>query len=109
MQTEEYRKGHQFAKAYFYVQRGLSLVNDFRYLFAGVLAMYVLMKFDNLLWFVVMFSASIPVLILMGWFNVHKMAKVLDWLGIEYSTYFGKLSFTYQEKIIDELEKLNKK
>lgn len=108
-QDNTYRKGHQFVKSYFYIQRGLNLVYDFRYLFMGILAFYYMLKLENIVWFIVMFLASIPVLILLGWFSVHKMAKVLDWLGVEYGTFWSRYSFTLQEKIISELEKLNER
>ena len=107
METDNYRQGHHFSKAYFYIQRGLEFVNDFKYLVAGVLAFYYVLKLNNFVWFFAMLLASIPILIVLGWFKIHKMAKVLDWLGIEYGTYWGRYQFTLQEKIIEELQKLN--
>ena len=103
-----YQKGHITGKVYFYIQRGLALVNEFKYLVAGIIAFYYMLKLDNVKWLVGIMIISFPVLFIIGWFYVHKIAKVFDWLTVEYGTHWSRYSFTLQEKIVEELEKLNK-
>lgn len=106
MEENTYQKGHKITKVYFYIRQGLALANEFKYLIAGVIAFYYTLKLDNILWLFLMIIVSLPILFVAGWFAVHKMAKVLDWLGIEYGTYWSRYSFVLQERIIELLEKM---
>ena len=112
MNEPNYQKGNYLAKAWFYINKGLDQVNNFKYLIAGILAFYYVLKIDNYLLLTFLFVVSVPILLVIGWIYVHKWSKILDWLSIEYSTYWGRYSFSLQEKIVELLgeikDKLNK-
>lgn len=98
--------GNRVIRYYFYVQRGLALLNEFRYLIMAIMAAYALLKLDNPLIMLMMFFVSLPILVFLGWLFTHKMAKVMDFLNIRYSTHYGKLNMEYQERQTEALEKL---
>ena len=94
---------------YYYVRRGLELLNEFRYLIMGILGFYYALKLDNPMMMVVMFGASIPILIILGWLMVHHIAKVIEWLNIQYSTHWSRYTYDLQEEIIKQLKEINEK
>ena len=100
-------KANKVIRYYFYSQRGLALFNEFRYLFMVIFGAYVLMKLSNPWWLVVMFVISFPLLCLFGWLQVHRMAKVMDWLNIEFSTFWSRYSFDLQERQVKAVEEIN--
>lgn len=105
-QNESYTKGKKnwVVRQYFYVQRGLALLNEFRYLFMGILAAYYTLKMDNPAIIVIMFILAVPALCFVGWVSVHYVAKVLDFLNIEYATTWGRYTYDLAEKQIQLLE-----
>jgi hypothetical protein len=96
-------------RTYFYLREGLNLLNDFKYLVAGILALYVVLKIESTLLLGVMFIVAIPILIVAGYYWVHRAKKSLDWFAIEFTTHFGKYGFELQEKQIELLEEINRK
>ncbi len=94
-------------RLYFYIQRGLALLNEFRYLIFSVMALYALLKLNNPWYMVGMFLFSIPILLVLGWMFVHKMAKVMDFLNVQFSTHFSRYSVELQEQILESINKLN--
>jgi hypothetical protein len=94
---------------YFYIQRGLALLNEFRYLIMAVLAVYALLKLEDWWLMPIMFFGSIPVLLFLGWISVHRMSRVMDYLSVQFGTHFGRYSVELQEKTLEVLEKLEKK
>jgi hypothetical protein len=94
---------------YFYTQRGLALFNEFRYLLMGIFGIYLLMKLDNPLWLFMMFVVSVPILVFFGWLQVHHMAKVINWLDIEFASYWSRYSFELQERQVKALEDIRAK
>jgi len=97
---KEYWTGNKnkFIRYYFYVQKGLALLNEARYLVMAIFALYVVLKFDNILFLPLMFLASLPLLIFLGWLYVHHMAKVMEYLSVKYSTHWSKYGYELQEK-----------
>ena len=98
---------NKFIRYYFYSQRGLALFNEFRYLIMAIFGAYLLLKMSNPVWLGVMFIGSIVVLCAAGWLQVHRMAKVMDWLGVEFATYWSKYSFELQERQVRAIEEIN--
>lgn len=96
---------NKLIRFYFYSQRGLALLNEGRYLIMGVFALYYTLKLENPLLLVGMFGVAVPVLIVLGWVQVHKVGKVVDWLSIQFSTHWGRYQYTLLEEIRDELRK----
>ncbi len=99
---------NKVVRYYFYIQKGLALLNELRYLIMGIFAIYMILKLDNILLMPVMFFCSLPVLISLGWLDVHHMAKIMEFLNIKYSTHYSKRNFEIQEEILEELKKINK-
>lgn len=81
---------------YFYLQNGLDILNLFRNLFLGFIALYVALKLTNVLWVGAMLPPAIIILIVVGWYNVHVLSKMGEWLRIRFSTHYGLKSYNYQ-------------
>jgi len=98
--NKTYDKGmlNHGVRAWFYLQRGLDLVNQFKYLVAGILALYYTLKLDSYWILIAIFVISIPILTFCGWFHTHKMAKALEWTNMIFSSYFGRYSMDLSEK-----------
>lgn len=99
-QIDQYWNGktNHLIRYYFYVQRGLALFNEFRYLFMVIFGIYVALKMDNPVWLAIMFVVSMPVLIFAGWLSVHRISKVIDWLSVKFSTHWQMYSYSLQEE-----------
>lgn len=93
---------------YFYCQRGLNLFNDFRYIFMLIFGIYITAKMSNPLLLFVMFILILPVLMIAGWFQVHHMAPVINWLDITYGSYWSKKSMEWQERQVKAAEETAK-
>jgi hypothetical protein len=109
-----YDKGvlNHTVRAWFYLKNGLNLINEFKYLFAGIFALYYTFKLDDYRLMVLLFAISVPILTYVGWFYTHKMAKALEWTGMVFSSYFGRYQVDLNEKqaellgeILSELKK----
>lgn len=96
-------------RVYFYVQRGLALFNEFRYLIIAIFGVYITMKLSNPIWLVAMFIVSTVILIIAGWISVHHIGKVIDFLNIEFSTHFNRHVVNLQERTTAAVEEINKK
>ena len=106
----EYWKGREnwFIRMYFYFHNGMNLAGEFRYLIAGVIALYVLLKVDKPILMVAMFLIAIPILLALGYYNVHRMAKVNEWLSTKYSTHFALKNFELNQKSVKILTNIEK-
>jgi len=100
---------NKFIRYYFYSQRGLALFNEFRYLFMLIFGLYLMLKLSNPVWLLVMFLVSLPLLIWAGWLQVHVIAKVVNWLDVEFATHWTRYSYELQERQVKALEEINRK
>jgi hypothetical protein len=100
---------NKIVRYYFYSQRGLALFNEFRYLFMLLFGIYVLLKLQNPIWLLVMFLTALPLLIGFGWLQVHHMAKIINWLDVEFASYWSRYSFELQERQVKAIEEINHK
>ena len=109
--VESYWNGgrNKIIRMYFYQQRGLSLFNELRYLILAIFGIYVLLKLSNPLWLLIMFVISVPILIFVGWLQVHHMAPVINWLDVTYGSYWTKKSMEWQERQVKSLESIDEK
>lgn len=121
--NKSYDKGtlNHGIRAWFYLTRGLQMINEFKYLVAGILAFYYTLELHSIPLLVTIFMVSIPILIGVGFFQTHKMAKALEWTGMMFSSYFARHNVDLQEQqvlftgeqkellhqILIELRKLN--
>jgi len=108
---DKYWKGkkNKAIRYYFYIQKGLELLNEFRYLIMSIFAIYYALKMDNIWLIPLMFIIALPVLIFFGWLSVHHMKKVTEYLQIQFSTHWARYQFYLLEKQITLLETLNEK
>lgn len=84
---------------YFYCQRGLDLFNNFRYVIMAIFGVYYTLKLHNSWWLLIMFFLSIPFLMYIGYWSVHHVGKVIDWLNVKFSTHYS----LYQIKLLEEI------
>lgn len=97
---------------YYYLNSGLNVLNQFRNLFLGIIAIYLALKLDNYWLLIGMFVPSVVLLTVAGWYNVHRLSKVTEWLGIRFSTHFGKKQFDNiqrQTELLEEIKELLQK
>lgn len=102
-------KENWLIRAYFYCSNGLTILNEFRNLFLGILALYLALKLDKLWILPVMAIPCILILTLTGYYVVHRVSKVREWLGMRFGTHFGIKSFNYTEenyKLLSEIRDL---
>lgn len=107
----EYENGVENAviRWYYYLNGGLGTLNNFRNLFLAVFGLYVVMKLTNPLWLVVMFAVSIPILILIGYINLHRIQRVHEWLNVKFGSHYNIRQFDYvkaQYETMKEIQKL---
>ena len=93
---------------YFYLMRGLDVLNSFRNLFLGIGALYLAMHLDNLLYAVIMFVVSSIILIFFGYYSVHRLSKTNEWLSVRFSSHYGMKTFNYTQKQTELLEEILK-
>lgn len=112
-EIDEYTRSRYFLgwknkliRIYFYLREGLNLLNEFKYLVAGILAAYYATKMDNLYLMGLMFVVAVPLLILIGYIWVYRAKKSMEWFGIEHTTFFGKYGYQLQERQIALLEEI---
>ena len=103
-----YIKGgeNKLIRYYFYLSNGLNIINEFRNLFIGIVAIYIALKFTSVWWMVVMFVPSVIVLTVLGYYVVHKVSKVRDYLGTKFGSHYGIRNFNYAEESYKRLEEI---
>lgn len=108
--SKTYDKGflNHGIRGWFYLQRGLNLVNDFKYLVAGILAFYYTLKLGSIWWIAILFAIAIPVLLAIGYFHTHKMAKAIEWTNMVFASYFSRYGIDLSEKQTENAEKTTK-
>lgn len=92
---------------YYYVNNGLSILNQFRNLVLGIFALYVVLKLENPFIMVVMFVVSVPILAAVGYFEIHRMSKVMEWIGLRFSSHYAIRQFNYNQAQYEELVKIH--
>jgi len=104
----EYWKGgkNKTIRYYFYVQQGLALLNEFRYLIMSVLAIYALLKLEDWWMMPIMFFTALPFLCMLGWVSVHHVQKVMEWLNIKYTTHYSLYNIELQEQQLQILQEI---
>lgn len=105
--TKTYDQGalNHGVRAWFYLQKGLDLLNQFKYLLGGILAVYYTLKLDSYWILLAIFAVSIPILGVAGWFYTHKMAKALEWTGMVFSSYFARYNIDMAERNVDNMQR----
>lgn len=100
---------NKFIRYYFYCQRGLDLFNNFRYVIMAIFGVYYTLKLKNPAMLLLMAGISIPMLMFIGYYSVHHVGKVIDWLSVKFSTHYGKYTYELMEEQLDNLKAINEK
>jgi hypothetical protein len=95
-------------RVYFYLTNGLSLVNDFRNLGLGIFALYITLKLTNPWWLLGMAAISVIILTPTGYFMVHKVSKVKEWLSTKFGSHYAIQNFDYVKAQYEALERIEK-
>jgi len=103
-----YDKGfiNHFNRAWFYLEKGMEIVNKTKYVGLYLISLYVALKFTNLWWFALMTVIAVPLLILSGRVYVLKMAKAQEWNNMIRSSYFARYPVDLQEEILKTLKEI---
>lgn len=99
-------KENWLIRMYSYLNAGVGILNNFRNLFLGIFALYIILKLDNYFWLVAMAVPSVIILTLIGRYNTHTLSKVLEWLGMRFSTHYGIKTFDFNEKQTELLQQI---
>lgn len=94
---------------YYYLNAGLNIVNNFRNLILALLGFYYVLKLDMPWLLPVMFLISAVILTIVGYYVVHRVNKVSEWLGIRFSSHYAIKQFNFQEGIYNTLQEINEK
>ena len=103
---EKYWNGtvNKLCRYWFYLMRGVDIFNQFKYLVAAIFALYWMLKMKNPAILAMMFLICIPVLFVVGYYSVHYVGKVVDWLNVEFSSYWSRYQFELQERQVKATE-----
>lgn len=93
-------------KFWFYLNNGNIVTGNFKSLFLGIIALYFTLKLTSPLLMVIMFLVSIPILTIIGYYNIHHVAKISDQLATKYGTHYGIKQFEFIEKQTQLLQEL---
>jgi len=106
--NEQYMDGFQnrFIRMYFYTSNGLAILNEFRNLFLGIFGLYIALKLGNIWLAVGLFIGATIVLTVVGWYVIHKVSKVREYIGMKFATHYAIKSFNYQKDQIDLLTEI---
>lgn len=107
---DKYWNGWQnkIIRYWFYLNRGIDIFNQFKYLFALIFGVYFTLKLNNAWWILGMTGTSLPILMVFGYLQTHKIGKVNDWLTVKFSTHYANYNFDLLEGILEELKQIKK-
>jgi len=96
---ERYLKGskNRLIRYYFYLTIGLDILNQFRNLFLGIFAVYITFKITSIPFLILVFIVSVIVLTVVGFYTIHYINKIKDFLSTKFGSHFGIQSFDYQK------------
>lgn len=100
---------NRLIRYYFYINQGLSMLNNFRNLFLVIFAAYFTLKLDNYFLLVAMFIPSLIVLAIIGYYATHRMNKITEWLNLRFSTTYGIQQFNLQHEQNELLKEIRDK
>lgn len=91
---------------YYYLNAGLGILNQFRNLFLGIIAIYFTLELHSWWLLIAMFIPSVILLTIVGWYNTHRLAKVTEWLNIRFSTHYARQQFDSIQRQVALLEEI---
>lgn len=99
---------NKFIRYYFYINTGLNVFNNFKYLVAAILGLYWMLHLKNPIVLLIMFFVSVPFLGIIGYYSIHHINKVMDWLGVKFGSYYSIQQFELFKEIRDAVQKMAK-
>jgi hypothetical protein len=110
-EEETYLKGNKnnMIRVYFYLSNGLAILNEFKNLFLIIFAAYFTLGIQNPIWIGIMAVVGLIGLTIVGYFSVHHIARIKEWLAVRFGTHFGIQNFDYVKRQTELLEEINKK
>lgn len=116
-QKKKYWHGRKnwWIRIYYYCRRGMDEINTFKNLIYGILGVCFFLKITNMFYMGSILACFMPVLAVIGYASVHHVAKPIEWLGIEFSSHWGRYNYTLNEnqmnslkEVVEELKKINR-
>lgn len=94
---EQYLKGNKnfLIRMYFYLSNGLAIVNEFRNLILGIFGIYLTFKLTNPWIMVAIFIFSVAILTPTGYFIIHHVSRVKEWLSTKFGSHYQIQNFDY--------------
>jgi hypothetical protein len=111
---QDYLEGKEnwFIRAIFYIGQGNLQLKNYRDVGLGIVALFIYLKtsqyISNPLWLVVLILLALPIMFLYGWYFTHRMARIMEWLAIKFSTVFQKKNFENVDKQVKLAEENNR-
>ena len=95
-------------RGYWYLDLGLDLINKFKYVVAGIIALAVILKVDDSLqWMITIFLIALPILTILGYLWARFGIRVVEYLNLKVATHFGQYGLKLQERQLNLLEDLS--
>ncbi len=102
---------NRLIRYWFYLNAGLNIVNNFRNLILAILGIYIALHLTDWWMLPAMFIPSVLILTIMGYYVVHKVNKVSEWLGVRFSSHYGLRQYNFtqeQNELLKEIRDLLK-
>lgn len=97
---------NKVTRLFYFCQKGLGLFNTFKDLILVIIAICFALKLTSILWMLLIFILALPAMTILGWFCVHHMDKVTEWLQVKYGTHYQVKQFALFEEMRDLLKKI---
>lgn len=106
---KEYWEGRQnkMIRWWVYLMRGLTMCNEFKYVLAAIISGYVILKLTQPILMIIVGIASLPLLIILGRWQLRKASKVEQWIGVEHGSVLRWNSYNLQVKTLEMLEEIS--
>ena len=98
---------NRVALEWFYINTGLNTFNDFKYVFAAIIGIYLAVKYPIIALAVAILF--LPILRILGKIKIKYIAKRIEWLGVTEGTKVGNHVYELQQKTVELLEEINSK
>lgn len=89
---------NRLIRYWYYLENGLSILNEFRNLFLAIIAIYLTLHVTDLTLIGLITIGSLVILTVLGYYYVHRFARVKEWVNIKFSTHYSIRSFDYQKE-----------
>lgn len=97
---------NRLTRYYYYLNQGLTILNNFRNLFLGIIGVYIALKLDNWALLIAMFIPSAILLTVVGYFATHRVNKIMEWLSLRFGTHYGIQQFNYAQGTYETLQEI---